>query len=240
MPSAKQIKANQANAKLSTGPVTLQGKNKVRYNAFRHGLTGQFAVMSPFDGEQFRFFEAAIIAEFKPETTWEHSLTISIAQDQYRLNRMANNEHNLLGLGHDRLASSVSAGGPETHAAACITLTFEKIPDHFLKISLYEGRLQRKIAANKKELMAMQAERRQKYAEAQKNAELLLRLALMKKTPLDAAAKIRENGFEFSLPQLVASLRHQEALEEARHYEKHHWNPKNPWKNYYPPLPKAA
>jgi hypothetical protein len=36
----KQIAANRANARLSTGPKTLAGKLKSSGNAFRHGLSG--------------------------------------------------------------------------------------------------------------------------------------------------------------------------------------------------------
>ena len=38
MASEKQIKANQENSKLSTGPVTEAGKNKVSSNAVKHAL----------------------------------------------------------------------------------------------------------------------------------------------------------------------------------------------------------
>jgi hypothetical protein len=36
----RQIRANRANARLSTGPKTLAGKQKSSRNAYRHGLSG--------------------------------------------------------------------------------------------------------------------------------------------------------------------------------------------------------
>lgn len=39
MASEKQIAANRANAKRSTGPKTAIGKSRSRWNAFRHGLS---------------------------------------------------------------------------------------------------------------------------------------------------------------------------------------------------------
>ena len=45
MASAAQIVANRANAKLSTGPVTPEGKAKVATNRLSHGLTGRFFLL---------------------------------------------------------------------------------------------------------------------------------------------------------------------------------------------------
>jgi hypothetical protein len=42
MSSFRQIDANRRNARLSTGPVTEDGKRKSLQNALRHGLTAPF------------------------------------------------------------------------------------------------------------------------------------------------------------------------------------------------------
>ena len=51
MTSAKQIAANQENAKRSTGPKTKAGKIRSRKNALRHGLASVILEGSPEDQE---------------------------------------------------------------------------------------------------------------------------------------------------------------------------------------------
>lgn len=50
MPSEKQIAANRANAKRSTGPKTAAGRAKSRRNAYQHGLSSEL----PFNDPEIR------------------------------------------------------------------------------------------------------------------------------------------------------------------------------------------
>jgi hypothetical protein len=58
MASERQIAANRANAKRSTGPKTLAGKIKSRRNALRHGLS----LPLPFDTMASAFADAIVRA----------------------------------------------------------------------------------------------------------------------------------------------------------------------------------
>ncbi len=49
MLSDKQLAANRANAEKSTGPRTVEGKNRSRLNALRHNLTGQVTTLTDPD-----------------------------------------------------------------------------------------------------------------------------------------------------------------------------------------------
>src|SRR4051794_31090899 len=57
MATEKQIAANRANAKRSTGPKTVAGKLRSSRNAFRHGLT----CPSPLDPLQVEAFAQALV-----------------------------------------------------------------------------------------------------------------------------------------------------------------------------------
>jgi hypothetical protein len=44
MTSFRQIEANRRNARMSTGPITEEGKQRSRCNAVRHGLTAETVI----------------------------------------------------------------------------------------------------------------------------------------------------------------------------------------------------
>jgi hypothetical protein len=46
MTSLRQIEANRRNARLSTGPITEEGKKKSRRNALRHGLAAETIIVA--------------------------------------------------------------------------------------------------------------------------------------------------------------------------------------------------
>ena len=71
MSSSAQIDANRANAQLSTGPVTPDGKARVSRNALKHGLTSQRLVVRPDEEEEFAALRDSLAAEIEPETALE-------------------------------------------------------------------------------------------------------------------------------------------------------------------------
>ena len=63
MTTFKQWAANRENAQRSTGPRTEGGKRRSRRNALRHGLTAETVIEELEDTEDYRAFEATIIAD---------------------------------------------------------------------------------------------------------------------------------------------------------------------------------
>lgn len=56
--SLKKIEANRRNAQLSTGPKTVQGKGRSRWNAFKHGILAyDLLILATDDHEEVKEFE---------------------------------------------------------------------------------------------------------------------------------------------------------------------------------------
>jgi hypothetical protein len=64
------------NALKSTGPRTEEGKRMSRCHALRHGLTAETVIDGLEDSEDYRGFEAAIIADYDAETAVERELVL--------------------------------------------------------------------------------------------------------------------------------------------------------------------
>ena len=87
MISFKQINANRRNARKSTGPTTEEGKQRSRCNAVRHGLTAETVVGALEDADDYKAFEAAIIADYDAQSAVERELVLRLASLLWRLRR---------------------------------------------------------------------------------------------------------------------------------------------------------
>jgi hypothetical protein len=87
MSSFRQIEANRRNARLSTGPVTEEGKRQSRQNALRHGLTAETVIDALEDAEDYAAFEMAVTADYDAQSTVERELVLRLASLLWRLRR---------------------------------------------------------------------------------------------------------------------------------------------------------
>ena len=71
MPTAAQIEANRANAQLSTGPTSVEGKARVSQNALKHGLTSAKFVIRDDQREEFESLRDALRTELAPQGATE-------------------------------------------------------------------------------------------------------------------------------------------------------------------------
>jgi hypothetical protein len=94
--SFRQIEANRRNALRSTGPTTEDGKRRSRQNAVRHGLCAETVVEMVEDIDDYRGFEAAIIADYDARSAVERELVLRLASLLWRLRRATAIETDLL------------------------------------------------------------------------------------------------------------------------------------------------
>jgi hypothetical protein len=87
MTSFQQIEANRRNAIRSTGPSTEEGKRRSRRNAIRQGLCAETVIEIVEDIEDYRAFEAAVIADYDAHTAVERELVLWLASLLWRLRR---------------------------------------------------------------------------------------------------------------------------------------------------------
>ncbi|NDJ11910.1 MAG: hypothetical protein EBY17_12075 [Acidobacteriia bacterium] len=245
--SQARLLANQANARHSTGPKTEPGKAKSKMNALRHGLTGQFCVMNEPDRIAWAAFEKDYLEALAPVGAIERQLAITLAQNNWRLNRARAIESNIEGLGNQEFAEGVESESPEVEFAVTQAKTWLNHHPAFTNLTLYENRIQRQLAQVEKRLELLQSERKAAEVKALDEAELLLRQSLMKGEDVNPASSLEVSGFVFSAAKVLASLNRKLALASARFHKQNGWDPKKTFPEAQPlsflrpdTLPKAA
>ncbi len=95
MATQKQIAANTANSKLSTGPKTLTGRSRSSQNSLKHGIRAQKIML--LAGEE-EWVDAAdeYLAHFRPVGAYQHGLVMQMIQCQLALDRSHRVEADLL------------------------------------------------------------------------------------------------------------------------------------------------
>src|ERR1700716_1815406 len=96
MTSFRQFEANRRNAQRSTGPKTEEGKRRSRRNAVRHGLCAETVIEIVEDVEDYKGFEAAVIADYDAETAVERELVLRLASLLWRIRRATSIETDLM------------------------------------------------------------------------------------------------------------------------------------------------
>jgi hypothetical protein len=106
MTSFKQIEANRRNAQRSTGPTTEEGKQNSRCNAVRHGLTAETVIGALEDAEDYKAFEAAIIADYDAQSAVKRELVLRLASLLWRLRRATTIETGLFEIEAEHLSEA--------------------------------------------------------------------------------------------------------------------------------------
>ena len=169
MASQKQIEANRRNAQKSTGPKTPEGRAAVRFNALRHGLSAETAVIPGEDPDHFEQLRDALLTEHRPVGPTEELLVQQIAHAAWRLQRIRAMESGMfelrwIDLG-DEIAESYTGLESQDHHAYIFRDDVEG-PNFFGALSRYEARAERSFYKALRELKRLQAERPRPVSES--------------------------------------------------------------------------
>jgi hypothetical protein len=127
MTSLRQIQANRRKARKSTGPITEKGKQRSRRNAVRHGLTAETVIAALEDAEDYKAFEAAVIADYDAQSAVERELVLRLASLLWRLRRATTMETGLLDIQANYLCEFGRALHTQTKSQEIIYARFAKV-----------------------------------------------------------------------------------------------------------------
>jgi hypothetical protein len=159
--SEARLHANRANAQLSSGPVTAEGKAKSSQNALRTGLTGRTVLLPTEDAVAYEAHIASFQKRHSPATDEETELVQSLADAQWRLMRIPSLEAGIYAVGRMELAESFpNAGHAERKQLieAKILIAYER---QLRNLSTQEARLRRQYEKDTERLAQLQKERKQ-------------------------------------------------------------------------------
>lgn len=110
MASDAQIQANQENAKKSTGPKTVEGKQRSSMNATTHGIFAQIPILPGEDRELFNAIADGINQTYKPRDAMEVILVERITVASFRQIRLREAEaaHIKINMSEERLLDSIN------------------------------------------------------------------------------------------------------------------------------------
>jgi hypothetical protein len=139
MSAASQI-ANAANAQLSTGPRTEEGKRQSSQNARTHGLTSQRPIIPDEDRASFDQLRAQLHAETKPQGALQQIIFEELVHSAWNLSRVR------------AMESELTASAPDT------LLTDDGSAAKFDRLARHHTRIERAFFRSLRELKALQTD----------------------------------------------------------------------------------
>jgi len=213
MATPAQIEANRANALLSGGPVTPEGRATSSHNAVKNGLTGKTVLLKTDDVELYKSHVQYYVDKFQPANHDERIRVQDLADTEWRLLRIPSSEAAILALGRVKLASLVAhetdEKAREEMLEAEVLLAYRK---DLTNLSLQHSRLTRHRLNITKELEEMQGRRKSiERQQIRRAAEYYLCCQQDPNWTFNPA----EIGFEFSLDEMFTQVATMQSMKEG-------------------------
>ncbi len=193
--SPARLAANRANAQLSTGPTSSDGKAKSSLNAVKTGLTGRTVLLPTDDSAAYQHYVENFFADWKPATDAELALCQSLADTEWRLLRIPALEMGIYAIGRLEFANFFEDQDASLRPALIEAHTYLAYQRQLNNLSIQESRLRRQREKDTAALKQLQSERHSR--EIARPAEAA--------QPRLGASATPELGFEFSLEESHAT-----------------------------------
>lgn len=203
--SHAQLLANRANAQLSTGPTSAEGKVKASLNAVKTGLTGRTVLLPTESAAEYESHISDYYKELAPVGRIESDLVQSIAVICWRLQRIPGLEMAIFAQGQIEFSDMFEDHDSSLRPAMIELQTAIKFEKQLRNLQLQEARLARRREREMAELRKLQSERR--TAEADALALVSARYVVARRS--EASCDLSSNGFEFSTTRIEQFLERQ-------------------------------
>jgi hypothetical protein len=163
-------------------------------NAIRHGLTARVVVLPTEDLAAYQAFSQEIVDSLSAQTPVERQFAQTIADNQWRINRIRSIEDGMLGIGRYEDAEELDIPDPDVRQAMTTARAFRDHSKAFVNLSIYEQRLHRTIKEAFRQLKELQTERRERERAAMEDAAHPRKTAETNDLPDETAP----NGFVYA------------------------------------------
>lgn len=159
MATPKQIAANRANAKASTGPRTAQGKSASRKNAMLHGILSRELLVGNEDPTVYERLLTGLIDDFAPQGANELMLVEKMAIALWKMKRL--NAAEAATIKHSQMMTSAhhASMSEDSRPGLTMSLTINAMPVNSDRFIRYQAQLEGQYYRAMAMLQAWQARR---------------------------------------------------------------------------------
>jgi hypothetical protein len=205
------------------GPRTPEGKRRCSLNACKTLLTSKVHLCSPAEQPAFDAHMAAYKEALAPVGILETELVVEIAKTRWRLKRSASLEDSIFSSGHLDYANEMNTGDDAVDSCLAEGKVWKEQAHNLILLSLYETRFRRAVEKDMAALDALQAKRKEAYAQAQNEAIRLAQLAASQGEEYDPGDDFvpasAYGEFVFSTPDLLRVLDRRNRVARAWQHE---------------------
>jgi len=245
LPIRDRAQINRENAQKSTGPKTPEGKDRVRFNATRHGLTGQVVVLPADDLIAYDKHTTSFHDSLQPKGPLETHLVQTIADSLWQIHRShAYHDQILSEEAIPRVNRYPESNNPQLNESFAVAPVVAKCTKDLANLSLCQHRAYRTFEKAHDRLLMLQEKRREQERAQMAEARRLLALheaeeeerreAREEEAGNAAATGLpspspyvpvpydpKEDGFVLQLVEITANRDRKERLDQAYQLPRH-------------------